>query len=173
MEIETEEECLHTLALHQPVAFDLRFVVAVLKMNNDLERIADLAAGMGRRVKHVVADGVALEQYDEFEHLTQATLDILGKTVRILSNSDTSVAKTVIAMDALIDKGYAHVVERVLNSEGRRIGGAGAAMTVVNLAKAMERIGDLCTNIAEDIIFLRTGDIVRHPEAFHQAESPQ
>jgi phosphate transport system protein len=165
-EVEIEQECIRLLALYQPAAIDLRVLCTIIKVNSDLERIADLAAGMGRRVSHVVDDGVALEEYAEFEHLARATQDILGRTVRMLSSTETQTAEKVIELDDLIDKGYRHVVQSVLAHEDRRIGGAGPAMTVINLAKAMERIGDLCTNIAEDIIFMRTGDIVRHADAF-------
>ena len=168
-EVEIEQECIRLLALYQPAAIDLRALCTIIKVNSDLERIADLAASMGRRVKHVVADNVALEEYKEFEHLAQATVDILGRTVRMLSRTDTNAASKIIESDALIDKGYKHLVQSVLEHQGRRIGGAGPAMTVINLAKAMERIGDHCTNIAEDIVFLGTGEIVRHPAAFGPA----
>jgi phosphate transport system protein len=91
----------------------------------------------------------------------------------MLSRTDVETAKNVIQMDDLIDKGYKHLVQAVLKQEDRRVGGAGAAMTVINLAKALERIGDHCTNIAEDIIFLQTGDIIRHAEAFGTKKSEQ
>lgn len=164
-EVEIEQECIRLLALYQPAAVDLRTICTIIKVNSDLERIADLAASMARRVKHVVQDNVSLDQYEAFEHLGQATVDVLGRTVRMLGTRDAAVAQGVIDSDALIDKGYRHLVESVLEHEGRRLGGAGAAMTVIQLAKALERIGDMCTNIAEDIVFLRTGDIIRHREA--------
>jgi phosphate transport system protein len=170
-EVAIEQECIRLLALYQPAAVDLRTLCTIIKVNSDLERIADLAASMARRVKHVVADTVSLDDYKDFEHLAQLTVDILGRTVRILSSTDTAVARKVIESDALVDKGYRHVVQAVLEREDRRMGGAGPAMTVINLAKAMERIGDHCTNIAEDIIFLRTGDIVRHADAFEAKRS--
>lgn len=170
-EVEIEQECIRLLALYQPAAIDLRTLCTIIKINSDLERIADLAAGMGRRVKHVIVEKVSLEEYEEFEHLAQATLDILGQTVRMLSRTDVKTAKNVIQTDDLIDKGYRHLVQAVLKQENRRVGGVGAAMTVINLAKALERIGDHCTNIAEDIIFLQTGDIIRHAEAFGTKKS--
>ena len=144
---------------------DLRTICTIIKINSDLERIADLAASMARRAKHVVEDGVSVEDYETFEHLAQATLGILGRTVRMLSSGDVAAARKVIDADELIDKGYGHLVKSVLEHEDQRLGGAGVAMTVVQLAKALERIGDMCTNIAEDIVFLRTGDIVRHATA--------
>jgi phosphate transport system protein len=165
-EVQIEQECVRLLALYQPAAIDLRTLCTIIKINSDLERIADLAASMGKRVKHVVADEVSLGDYREFEHLAQATVDLLGQTVRMLSATDATAARAVIEADTLIDKGYAHVVQSVLDQEDGRVGGAGTAMTIINIAKALERIGDHCTNIAEDVIFLRTGDIVRHAEAF-------
>lgn len=170
-EVEIEQECIRLLALYQPAAIDLRTLCTIIKVNSDLERIADLAAGIGRRVEHVVAYEVSLEEYTEFEHLAQATVDILGRTVRMLSATDTDVARTVIESDILMDKGHKHVVQSVLEQEDRRVRGVGAAMTIITLAKAMERIGDHCTNIAEDIIFQRTGDIVRHADAFEARPS--
>jgi phosphate transport system protein len=167
-EVEIEQECVRLLALYQPAAIDLRTICTIIKVNSDLERIADLAAGMGRRVKHVLEDDVSLEEYQEFEPLAQTTKDMLGRTVRMLSVSDIEIAKKVIEMDNLLDKGYRHLVQSVLQQEDKRVGGVGPALTVINLAKAMERIGDHCTNIAEDMIFLRTGDIVRHADAFEE-----
>ena len=171
-EVEIEQECIRLLALYQPAAVDLRTLCTIIKINSDLERIADLAASMARRAKHVVEDNVSVDEYEAFEHLGQATLDVLGRTVRNLSNRDVAAALRVIDADALIDKGYGHLVTSVLAQEGRRVGGAAAAMTVIQLAKALERIGDLCTNIAEDIIFLRTGDIVRHRDAQRPPDAP-
>jgi phosphate transport system protein len=164
-EVEIEQECVRLLALYQPAAIDLRTICTIIKSNSDLERIADLAAGMGRRVRHLVDDEIDLEQYPEFRHLARATMDQVRRTVRILSAPDAATARVIIDGDEQIDKGYWHLVRSVLDSQEGRIGGAEAAMTLINLAKAMERIGDLCTNIAEDIIFMRTGDIIRHADA--------
>ena len=167
-EVEIEQECIRLLALYQPAAVDLRTICTFIKVNSDLERIADLAASIARRAKRVAQDNVALDEYEAFEHLAQATLDILGRTVRILSSAEVASARRIIDADALIDKGYGHLVRSVLEDDARgdrSPEGAGAAMTVIQLAKALERIGDHCTNIAEDIIFLRTGDIVRHRSA--------
>ena len=169
-EVEIEQECIRLLALYQPAAVDLRTLCTIIKINSDLERIADLAAGMGRRVRHLVEEKISLADYEEFNHLAQATVDILGRTIRMLGRTDVETARKVIQADDLIDKGYRHLVQAVLKHEDRRIGGVVAAMTVINLAKALERIGDHCTNIAEDIIFLRTGDIVRHAGAFGQGD---
>ena len=167
-EVEIEQECIRLLALYQPAAIDLRTICTIIKVNSDMERIADLAASIGRRIKHVVEDGIDFSRYDSFDSLTETTTDTLGRIVRTLRASDTTGAQGVIDSDDLIDESYRRFVRSVLDAEGKNTGGVEAAMTMINVAKAMERIGDLCTNIAEDIIFLRTGDIIRHAEAFDE-----
>ncbi len=163
-EVKIEQECIRLLALYQPAAIDLRTICTVIKINSDLERIADLAASIGRRTKHVVEDKIDLQRYPHFDHLAEAATDILGKTVRMLNATDITAARTVIEFDDNVDQSYGRFVRSVLDAEGGRSAGAKVVMTLINLAKALERIGDLCTNIAEDIIFLKTGDLIRHAE---------
>jgi len=165
-EVEIEQECIRLLALYQPAAIDLRTICTIIKVNSDLERIADLAAGIGRRVKHVAEGKLDMFAHEGFRALVDDTRETLSLTVRILATTDREIAGRVIRLDERIDEDYRAFVRRVLDSESNRAGGAETAMTMINLAKAMERIGDHCTNIAEDVIFLRTGDVVRHPEAF-------
>jgi phosphate transport system protein len=170
-EVEVEQECIRLLALYQPAAIDLRTICMVIKVNNDLERIADKAASIGGRVKHVVAERITLTDYPGFEVLAQGTLDLLRKTVSMLSGSDVDTARSVIEYDKTINQAYKNLVRHILDREAQRLGGAEIAMTLILLCRALERIADLCTNIAEDIIFLRTGDIVRHYDAITGTQS--
>ena len=167
-EVKIEQECIRLLALYQPAAIDLRTICTVIKINSDLERIADLAASIGRRTKHVVEDKIDLQRYPHFDHLADATTDILGKTVRMLNATDITAARTVIEFDDNVDQSYGRFVRSVLDAESGKSAGANVVMTLINLAKALERIGDLCTNIAEDIIFLKTGDLIRHAEVMEE-----
>jgi len=163
-EVMIEQECIRLLALYQPAAIDLRTICMIIKVNNDLERLADFAANMGRQSKYVASEGIDLQEDPDFTVLRQETVDVVGRTARMLGTQDVQAARTVIAADRRIDGAYRHLVRDVLGSADKRPGGAETAMTFINLAKALERIGDLCTNIAEEIIFLRTGDIVRHAD---------
>jgi len=167
-EVEIEQECIRLLALYQPTAIDLRTLCTIIKVNNDLERVADFAAGIGRGVADAVAHDLNCAQSAAFTTLAQTTVDTLGRTVRMLRAADAQGARNVIASDAEIDEAYSVFVHDVLAAEDSRVGGAEAALIKINVAKALERVGDLCTNIAEDIIFLRTGDIVRHAKAFDE-----
>ncbi|RKY24238.1 MAG: phosphate transport system regulatory protein PhoU [Planctomycetota bacterium] len=170
-EVEIEQECIRLLALYQPAAIDLRTICTIIKVNSDLERIADLAAGIGRRVKHVVENQVDFECHSDLDHLFVITTDILGRTVRTLKAVSASTARKIIEADDEIDNQYRQFVSGVLANQDRSAETVETALTLINTAKAMERIGDLCTNIAEDIIFLKTGDIVRHAEAMK--DNPQ
>ncbi len=164
-EVEIEQECIRLLALYQPAAIDLRTICTIIKVNSDLERIADLAAGIGRRVKRATENQIDFESYPGFGHLVSSTADILGWTVRTLKVADANTARKIIKADDDIDRCYRKFVSGILSHENRAGQGVEAILTLINLAKALERIGDHCTNIAEDIIFLKTGDIVRHPDA--------
>lgn len=170
-EVEIEQECIRLLALYQPAAIDLRTICTIIKVNSDLERIADLGAGIARQVEPAAWEALALKDSDEFVRLARDTLELLGRTVRMLGSRDADTARAVIEFDRTIDGDYARFLHSVLSHEATRPGGAEHAMTLMYLARALERIGDLCTNIAEDVIFLQTGDIVRHPTAFERPES--
>jgi len=171
-EVEIEQECIRLLALYQPAAIDLRTICTVIKVNSELERIADLAASIGKRVRHTVAHGVEVSSQPLFLELRRRALAVLGRTVRALGACDADTARAVIEEDRAVDEAYGRLVRATLDVEAARVGGAESAMIVFQLAKALERIGDHCTNIAEDVIFLRTGDIVRHPGAFETPPNP-
>jgi phosphate transport system protein len=161
-EVQIEQECIRLLALYQPAAIDLRTICTVIKANSDLERIADLAASIAKRVKHMVSEQIWFGEYAYLNELAQALLAQVGRTVRMLGGMDATAAAEVIHRDCEVDRLYRRFIRSVLDHDVNRAGGAEVTMTLVQLAKAMERIGDHCTNVAEDVIFLRTGDIVRH-----------
>jgi phosphate transport system protein len=161
-EVEIEQECIRLLALFQPTAIDLRTLCFVIKANSDLERIADKAAGMGRRIKHFVSDNIQVSKIAGFEPLRQATLENLARTVRMIGSTDADAARQIIAVDVEVDRHYKTFIRTILGRPAGRSTAIDEAMTLILLARALERIGDLCTNIAEDVVFLKTGDIIRH-----------
>jgi phosphate transport system protein len=163
-EVEIEQECIRLLALYQPAAVDLRTICTIIKLNTDLERIADKAVSIAHRTKHVVAEQIRLDDDRGFNDLAHTTSDVLNKTIRMISTIDVATAHDIIKSDPRINDAYRHFVESVLTRERQHVGGAEIALTLIMLARALERVADLCKNIAEDIIFLRTGDIVRHTQ---------
>ena len=161
-EVDIEQECIRLLALYQPAAIDLRTICFAIKANNDLERIADKAASIGRRAKHVSAERIDLPQYPEWTTLVRKVTERLDKTLRAIGTRNLDAARDVIASDPGVDAAYGRFVRTALTRERSDPAGVDVVLTLTLLARALERIDDLCTNIAEDIVFLCTGDIVRH-----------
>jgi phosphate transport system protein len=160
-EVEIERSAINILAQYQPVAADLRFLTSVIKVNNDFERIADCAVNAAQRVP-------ALSAYRD-RKLPQPLLlmcNIVTKTLRDTVNafnlSDMSIANQVRASDAAVDAYYSAVVQDMLSSLENRREDPSRDLAIVMIAKNFERIGDHCTNIAEDIVYISSGRIVRH-----------
>jgi phosphate transport system protein len=136
-----------------------------------LQRIADIAARLGRRVKHIIASELRLEDYPSYGPMVVATRDILAMTVRMLNSTDAELPRQVIAADRQLDSAYATFTRDVLDA-GRQATGIDVALTLVLLARSLERIGDHCTNTAEDILFLITGNIIRHSASIKKPAQP-
>ena len=163
MEVDLEEECLKILALHQPVALDLRFVVAVLKINNDLERIGDLSAGIADRVfyiSHAASQTVPLDVSGMAERVQWMLRTSLDALVR----QDLKLANRVLAEDDEVDKLHRESydeIERLLRETAGR-DGFESVIRWLSISRSLERIADHATNIAEDVIYMLSGEIVRH-----------
>lgn len=161
MELELDEECLEILALHQPVATDLRFIVGILKMNQDLERIGDMAANIGRiAVDLQSADPIQIP--DDYFTMAEETAELLHRALDAFVSMDPGEAFDVLAEDDKIDlkkhKLHRDFEERVREQPEHRH----ALIHLFLVSRHLERIGDHTTNIAEDIIYMVTGEIVRH-----------
>jgi len=164
-EVAVEKECVRLLALYQPAAVDLRSLCFVIKANNDLERIADKAASIGRRVRHLVADGVNLADYPEWREFVRLVTERLDQTLRAISSRELDSAQALITSDIEAEEAYRKLARHIIARAREAPDGVDMAVTLTLLARSVHRIGELCTNIAEDIVFVCTGDIVRHAEA--------
>ena len=160
-EVDVEEDCLKILALHQPVADNLRYIVAALKLNNDLERIGDLAVNIAERVELIsAADGLQVP----FDYVTmcQKTEEMLQKSLDSLVNMDLNLAFQVCAMDDEVDF-MKETMQSQFAAEIRKDQTHIEAMISLWLvSRHLERIADHATNIAEDVIYTITGEIHRH-----------
>jgi phosphate transport system protein len=161
-EVQIERECVRILALHQPVASDLRRVAAVLKINNELERLCELAWHVAKRVRKLTDDPQALPIPQSLENLALKALDQIHDSLDALTQLSISIAESVIATDRQVDLGYRAVqkqlkVEIIRNSE--RIN---TWLRLVNTARNLERIADHAVKIAESVIYLKQGGILRH-----------
>jgi len=163
LEIVIEEECLKILALYQPVAKELRFVVAVLKMNNDLERMGDLAANIAKRARFL-AKKDKIDLIEDFSKIGDKVQNMVKKSLDALVNTDIQLAKEVIAADDEVDKLTKHMLKRTINSIEKDPDRTKDYFSVRSISKNLERIADSATNIAEDVVYLCSGEIVRHTE---------
>lgn len=160
-EVELEEDCLKILALHQPVAADLRFIVAVLKINNDLERIGDLAANMADRVISLENCTAHEVPFDLGTMAEKAEL-MLEKALDALVNFDLELANEAIKLDDEVDQmhkdSFAEIKAKIKQDPEQ----IDALISYLSISRYLERIADLATNIAEDVVYLIEGKIVRH-----------
>jgi len=161
-EVQIERECVRVLALHQPVASDLRRVAAVLKINADLERLSDLARHIAKRVKKLAADPQAFPIPQSIENLALEALAQIHDSLDALTQSNVARAQAVIAADQQVDHHYRAIqkqlkLEIVCNPE--RIN---TWLRLVNTARNLERIADHAAKIAESVIYLKEGEILRH-----------
>jgi phosphate transport system protein len=163
LEIEVEEDCLKILALHQPVAADLRYVVAVLKINNDLERIADLAVNIAERAR-VLAARPSLEVPFDLTSMLEATLRMVRTSVDALVVQDTARAHQVRFEDDTVDEFHRAAFRQVQKQIQRQPESVEYLICLLTVSRNLERIADHATNIAEDVIYMIEGEIVRHQD---------
>ncbi|NIP41596.1 MAG: phosphate signaling complex protein PhoU [candidate division Zixibacteria bacterium] len=161
MEVEIEEDCLKILALHQPVAIDLRFIVAVLKINNDLERIGDLASNIAELAVRM-SNLNRIDMPPEFPAITDKTQAMLKNSLDALVNLDDDLAQEVRVDDDEVDHLNRMIYDYVKNNIKKDMSSLDAMIYLRAVSKNLERIADLATNIAEDVIYTCRGEIVRH-----------
>ena len=168
IEIDVEQECLRIMALHQPVAGDLRFLVTVLKINSDLERIGDLAAKIADKVlllykadpAQFLSDSMQIP--DMFNGMFDKTVWMFRQTMEAFVNEDTDLAYKVCLADDEVDQAkrtiYRELEESIMRDPAQQV----YLAKLLSVARSTERIADHCTNICEDIIYMQQGRIVRH-----------
>lgn len=160
-EIDIEEECLKILALHQPVAHDLRFVIAVLKMNNDLERIADICANIGKRARWLAKrDPIAWPP--GLEEMADKVKSMLDHTLDALVTENSAAAHQVVAADDEVDALKRQMVSAFRDRILAEPHNAEVLLKMLDVPRHLERIADLATSLAGDLIYMIDGQIVRH-----------
>jgi phosphate transport system protein len=164
-EVKIEQAAISLLALHQPTAVDLRLITTIIKVNGDLERIADCAVNISQRV-------VMLDQLDcEYELpadlrlMGNSVVQMLRDTVKAFNQQDETTARQVLRSDDVVDALYGQIVQEVLGQLESDRTRAQTDLANMMIAKNLERIADHCTNIAEDVIYVATGRIIRHLHA--------
>ncbi len=161
-EVQIEESCLKILALHQPVAIDLRFIVVVLKVNNDLERIGDLAENLTARAVYLAEREPMPEPMAKINAMFVTIRSMLKDSLDSLVKLDVELARKVIDQDDGVDE-----INRQMYDDFREMMAKDASMieqatSWLSCSRYLERIADLATNISEDVVFMVEGEVVRH-----------
>lgn len=161
MEVVVEEECLKILALHQPVANDLRLIIAILKINNDLERIGDLAVNIAERAVYLSTHDRVDLPFD-FQDMAEKTQIMLKGSLDALVNQDVKLAREVCQADDEVDLMNREVFTRIEAEIKKTPEHLNSLIQLLSASRHLERVADHATNIAEDVIYMVEGEIIRH-----------
>jgi phosphate transport system protein len=164
------EECLKILALHQPVAVDLRRTVAALMISTDLERMGDLAEDIADRAIHL-AEPPLIPVPEGLQRMTDLTTLMVRQSLDAFVNLDTRQARTVIRLDDEVDRYNDDIIAELVRSMRSAPELVEPGLSLFSAVRHLERIADHATNIAEDVVYLVEGEIVRHRPAAVQGES--
>jgi len=157
LEVELEEECLKVLALYQPVAVDLRNVISLLKLNNDLERIGDHSVSIAQ-----CARWVSPGPWSRLREMLDRTFAMYQGTLHLLGNADTKGIRAILQNDDQIDELKHHIRREIRERIGTSADQIGSELAGFEMAYHLERVADLCTNICEDLHYAQTAEIIRH-----------
>ncbi len=161
MEVEVEEECLKALALYQPVAVDLRFLIAVIKINNDLERIGDQAVNIAQRVM-IIAKQDRYSFIFDYSAMAEKAQAMLKQSLDSLVNMDIDQAIRVLHLDDEVDAIQKKAYDQIKVAMAEHPTHLGYLINLLLISRHLERLADHATNIAEEVIYLIEGEIVRH-----------
>ena len=161
IEVEIEEECLKVLALHQPVSENLRFLIVVLKVNNDLERMGDQLKNIAERIEYI-SDKDRVVADLTLHSMAELCSKMVKESIVALTQQDAKRARTVLNLDDELDIMHAATYKTLIKVMLEKSESIRAALSLLTVSSNLERIGDLATNIAEEIISMEEGEIVRH-----------
>ena len=161
MENGIDDACVHLLALQQPMARDLRLIMMAMKISNDLERVGDHAVNIAEAVPHLAGQPVFME-FPEVEEMARIAREMLSDALDCFVRADAENAREVLLRDDRVDQLHESMFRILLThmmEDPRRIG---ASMSLFLVSRNLERIADLATNIAEDVVFLVEGRNIKH-----------
>jgi len=168
-EVQIDEECLKILALHQPVAIDLRRIVSAMMVNGDLERIGDLTDEIAKRCLHLCScKGVRVPA--GLEEMAELVIRMVGTSLDAFVNRDARLAREVITQDERVDQYNNEIIETLIRWMQQNPESVPMALSLFSAVRHLERIGDHATNIAEDVVFLVEGEMQRHRMHYHRQD---
>jgi phosphate transport system protein len=169
MELDIEQRCIDLLALRQPMAVDLRFLTAALKISNDLERVGDHGVNIAGNVIRL-ASHTAAQLPDQFQLLAEVSTGLLRDTLDAFARKDAKTARTLVRRDDKVDELNRQVFKQLVSMMNQDSGAISTCMDLIMVSRNLERVGDLATNIAEEVVFINDAQVIRHKGAQSQEE---
>lgn len=164
-ELKLDRDCENIFALYCPVAIDLRFLLAVLKINNNLERIGDIAEGIAKYIVESLSDfDQSLFMRTELIRMFDDSINILADTRTAFEKEDTILARSIFKRDEVLDVINANAIDRVSECIREDISVMNDALYVLSIIRKLERVGDQAKNMAEEIIFFVEAKVLKHTE---------
>jgi phosphate transport system protein len=168
-EVRIEDNILALLALQQPVAVDLRFIIGALKMNNDLERIGDHATNIAQTAILLTGESY-IKPLVDIPKMGKICRSMLHDAVNSFINRNAELARDVCARDDEVDKLYHKIIDDVVKVLENQIDKIRQGYELISIARDLERIADLSTNLGEDVVFMREAQIIRHGNVLEKPE---
>jgi len=161
LEVKIEDQILTLLALQQPVAIDLRFIIAGLKMNNDLERIGDHAVNIAHTAVRFAGEPY-LKPLEDLPRMSDLAAQMVHDAVSAFIHQDSDTAREICQRDTLVDDLYDKVISHIIEVVKDKPEKLEQAFALARVARDLERVADLATNLSEDVVFMKEAKIIRH-----------
>ncbi|MBK5099974.1 MAG: phosphate signaling complex protein PhoU [Desulfobacteraceae bacterium] len=161
LEIEIDEVCIHLIACYQPQATDLRTILMILKMNNDLERIGDEAVNISESALFLI-DKPEVKPLIDIPRMAEQATNMLSDTLKALIEEDTQLAHEVCEKDDIVDGLRDQILKELTAFMAANPNTIERSLRLIRISRSLERIADLCTNICEDVIYMVEGRIIKH-----------
>ncbi len=164
-DVSIEEECLKILALHQPVATDLRRITTVLKISGELERVADISVHIAERACSLV-NQPGIEVPEKLQEMASRAVEMLHKAIDAYVGLDSQLARNIVESDNAVDELNREIIYELMDTMQQHPELIEPAMSLFSATRHIERVADHATNIAEDVVYLVEGEIIRHRAHF-------
>jgi phosphate transport system protein len=162
-EVNVEEECLKLLALYQPVAQDLRFIASTIKVNSDLERMSDYCVKISKRTLSLSKEA-PIEIPDNIQRMIQVTKKMVRDSLDAFSRRDATHSRQICVQDDEVDALQREMIKFLRESIQKEPKFVDQFLDLLTVTQGIERIADLATNIAQDVVYMVEGEIIRHKE---------
>ncbi|MGZ5007075.1 MAG: phosphate signaling complex protein PhoU [Methylobacter sp.] len=162
LEMAIDQECMQIFALRQPAAFDLRLLITVIKVVNELERVGDMAERIAEMAIQLSNADSKRDQYYELEHMAELVQEMLHGALDVFARMNVEDVTTITGLDENVDREYGSIIRQLITRMMEDPRNITRMLDVLWIARSLERIGDHACNICEHLVYMVKGEDVRH-----------